>query len=338
MKMRKRIRQGGAVVLALALAWQTGLVSHVTAATAVETGRKCSVTVELDGTSEELKSLSIPVKLYKVAEVSESGTYTMLPGYESLKLSEADSDMTAQEWEEKAKEASGLVKEQTPVADAGLTVTGGAGTADGLTTGMYLVEAEEVESPEYTYTFSPFLLSLPNNYYGSGGSDDWVYDVTTGLKPEQEERMGDLEIEKTLTSYNATVGGATFVFSVEAVKEEEVVYSDVVSMSFDQAGTRQVLVEDIPAGSEVTVTEVYSGSSYENTGAAAQTVEIMADGTSGSPVQVSFTNAYDHGFNGGSGVVNHFGYTEAEGTQDAGQSGEGTWEWNQLRDNTAVEE
>ena len=36
-------------MLALALAWQTGLVSHVTAATAVETGRECSVTMELDG-------------------------------------------------------------------------------------------------------------------------------------------------------------------------------------------------------------------------------------------------------------------------------------------------
>ena len=196
-------------MLALALAWQTGLVSHVTAATAVETGRECSVTVELDGSSEELKSLSIPVKLYRVAEVSESGKYTSLPGYESLKLSEGDSDTSAQEWEEKAKTASDLVKEQTPEANAELTVTGGTGTEDGLPTGMYLVEAEEVQSPEYTYTFSPFLLSLPNNYYGSGGSDDWVYDVTTGLKPDQEERLGDLEIEKTLTSYNATVGGQT---------------------------------------------------------------------------------------------------------------------------------
>lgn len=336
--MRKRIRQGGAVILALTLAWQTGLVSHVTAATAVETGQECSVTVELNGSNEELKSLSIPVKLYRVAEVSESGNYTMLPGYESLKLSEVNSNTTAQEWEEKAKEASDLVKELTPEAEGKLTVTGGTGTEDGLTTGMYLVEAEEVQSPEYTYTFSPFLLSLPNNYYGSGGSDDWVYDVTTGLKPDQEERLGDLEIEKTLTSYNTTVGGATFVFSVEAVKEDEVVYSDVVSVAFDQAGTRQILVEDIPAGSEVTVTEVYSGSSYENTGAASQTVEILADGTTGSPVQVAFTNTYDHGLNGGSGVVNHFDYTEAEGTQEARQSGTGTWEWNQLRDNTAAEE
>lgn len=336
--MRKRIRQGGAVMLALALAWQTGLVSHVTAATAVETGRECSVTVELDGSSEELKSLSIPVKLYRVAEVSESGNYTMLPGYESLKLSEADSETTAQEWEEKAKEASGLVKEQEPEADGKLTVTGGTGTEGGLTPGMYLVETEEVQSPEYTYTFSPFLLSLPNNYYGTTGSDDWVYDVTTGLKPEQEERLGDLEIEKTLTSYNETIGKTTFVFSVEAVKEDEVVYSDVVSVTFDRAGVRQVLVEDIPAGSEVTVTEIYSGSSYENTGAVSQTVEILADGTEGSPIQVSFTNTYDHRFNGGYGVVNHFDYTEEEGGQEVGQSGSGSWEWSRLPDNTAAEE
>lgn len=330
--MRKRIRQGGALALALVLAWQTGLSSRVSAATAVETGRDCSVTIELDDPGDELKGLDIPVKLYRVAEVSESGAYTMREGYESLKLEEADSEMTAKDWEEKAGEAVEIVNEQKPEADAVLTVSDGSGKADGLETGMYLVAAEEVQSPYHTYTFNPFLLSLPNNYYHSGASDDWVYEVTAGLKPEESRRLGGLVIEKTLTSYNETLGGADFVFSVEAQDGGDVVYSDVVSVSFDRPGQQEVLVEGIPAGSEVTVTEVYSGAGYENTGADSWTIVIVADQEQSEPVRVSFHNTYDHRLNGGSGVVNQFSYTAPE------DDGDGTWEWNQLRDNTAAEE
>ena len=86
------------------------------------------------------------------------------------------------------------------------------GVAGDLSTGMYLVVAESVQSPEYTYDFTPYLISLPNNYYSETEDDTWVYDVTTGLKPAQTERYGDLVIEKTLTAYNATLGGADFIF------------------------------------------------------------------------------------------------------------------------------
>ena len=53
----------------------------------------------------------------------------------------------------------------------------------------------------YLYKFNPYIISLPDNlYYQSGDAKDdaWIYDVTTGLKPERENRYGSLKIVKTL--------------------------------------------------------------------------------------------------------------------------------------------
>ena len=43
---------------------------------------------------------------------------------------------------------------------------------------------------------------------------------------------------------------------------DEVVYSNVESITFTAAGQESVILDRIPAGAQVTVTEVYSGSSY----------------------------------------------------------------------------
>lgn len=155
---------------------------------------------------------------------------------------------------------------------------------------MYLVAAETVQTSEYTYDFSPYLVSLPNNYYSGEHPDDtWVYDVTTGMKPQQTQRYGDLEIVKDLTAYNTSLQDALFVFQVEGTRNGENVYSDVVTIKFNEAGKKTALVKHLPAGTEVTVTEIYAGGSYKNTSGDTQTATIIAEGEDNSPVSVSFT-------------------------------------------------
>ena len=65
-----------------------------------------------------------------------------------------------------------------------------------LATGLYLVDTPEVVTTNYTYTFTPYLVSLPTNNYYSNGNDNWIYDLTAtnaiGLKPEEHARYGDL--------------------------------------------------------------------------------------------------------------------------------------------------
>ena len=327
MKMKKRRKQGTAVVLALRLT-VPGIMYTAQAATGIDTDRDCSVSFQLDGTFQELESLEIPVNLYQVAQVDETGTYEAVTGFESLDLESVDDQTTAQEWEEKAAQAVQIIEDGDNIQPARTTTVEEG--AQGLSTGMYLVEAQQVQSSEYTYSFTPYLVSLPNNYYSSSGDDTWVYDVTTGLKPEQEVRYGSVQINKTLDTYNATLGGASFIFSVEAVKDGETVYSDVVSLVFDGPGTKSVEVGNIPAGAQVTVTEVYSGSSYQIVGNNVATAVISAE----TSAQVSFANTYDGSNNGGSSIVNHFTYTAPEGTD----SGEGTWNWTQQTDSTDIQE
>ena len=350
MKMKKRIKQGSAAALALVLAVPAMTYQNIQAAVGIDTDRNCSVEFQVDGTFAELRTLDIEVDLYKVAQVDATGAYTALNGFQELGLDKIDSETTAEEWEQMAVQAADLIRDQETAPGLTAVLEDGEGIARDLDTGMYLVEARQVQSAEYTYSFTPYLLSLPNNYYSTSGSDDWVYDVTTGLKPEQEVRYGSIRIDKTLDTYNETLGEATFIFSVEAEKansqgQMENVYSDVVSLVFDGPGTRSVEVGNLPAGARVTVTEVYTGASYELTTAASQTLTVIAEGEAGNPGTVAFANTYDGENNGGASVVNHFGYTAPENEaaaqleQAAGAAQEkGTWRWTQHKDSTDMQE
>ena len=349
MKMKKRIKQGGAAALALVLAVPALTYQSVQAATGIETDRSCSVEFQVDGDFAELKTLDIDVNLYKVADVEGTGAYTALNGFQDLGLDKVSSETTAQEWEEMAGQAAELIHDQDMEPAERAVIEEGTGMAGNLDTGMYLVEARQVQSPEYTYSFTPYLLSLPNNYYSSTGDDTWVYDVTTGLKPEQELRYGSIQINKTLDSYNATLGETTFIFSVEAEKENsqgtmENVYSDVISQVFDGPRIKRIEVGIIPAGAQVTVTEVYSGASYELTTTGSQTLTVIAEGEAGNPGTASFANTYNGENNGGSSIVNHFGYTAPENQSGADVENaaraaqqEGTWRWTQHRDSTDIQ-
>ena len=142
------------------------------------------------------------------------------------------------------------------------------------------------------------------------------------MKPQQTQRYGDLEIVKDLTAYNTSLQGALFVFQVEGTRNGENVYSDVVTIKFNEAGKKTTLVKHLPAGTEVTVTEIYAGGSYKNTSGDTQTAPINAEGEDNSPVSVSFTNTYDGRLVPGTGIVNHF------------ENKDGEWSWEQQDDNT----
>lgn len=311
----KRCRKGDAWILMLALLFSLlPAVAKVYGAGGIDTGRACAADFRLDGQYPELEALSVPVKLYQTASVGADGTYTPREEFASLDFSITGGETTAQDWEKLAEQASALVDAGNihPAAELLVQRQPGeeyaAGRAQGLSPGMYLVRAESVQSPEYTYHFIPYLAALPDNYYAENGNDSWVYEVETELKPERQDRLGSLVIEKELTAYNATLGGASFVFQIEAIKEGKSVYSDVVSLTFDEPGVKSVQIDKLPAGAVVEVTEVYSGASYQAVTELRQTTVIAAEGEGQNPALVHFENEYDGRPNGGSGIVNHFKY------------------------------
>ena len=265
MTMKKRIKTAGALTLAAITVLSAAGLSSVYGALGVETDRKCSLTFTLDDTEfDELRDLEIPVDVYKVADITEEAVYdtAKYTDFAGLGL-EKVSSTTAEEWAQMAEKAMETVENKgiKPTEKVKVTKPEGetksTGVITDLETGMYLVQAETVQSSEYTYDFTPYLVSLPNNYYSKENQDDaWVYDVTTGMKPQQTQRYGDLEIVKDLTEYNASLKDALFVFQVEGIRNNKQVYSDVVSIKFNQAGEKSVLVKDLPAGTKVTVKEV----------------------------------------------------------------------------------
>ena len=112
----------------------------------------------------------------------------------------------------------------------------------------------------------------------------------------------------------------------------------MVSLTFVGPGIRSLEVGDIRYGAQVTVTEVYSGSSYTLVSSPSQNTAITSDAFA----PVNFANTYDGENNGGSSIVNHFTYTLPENVEDegaeAGEQASGTWNWNKYTDSAAVQE
>ncbi|WP_165247993.1 DUF5979 domain-containing protein [Adlercreutzia sp. ZJ141] len=212
-----------------------------------------------------------------------------------------------------------------------------------LASGLYLLVAHgaNLSAADYTTTledgrtatvaysqlkecaFEPVLMSLPTHEAAAGqplttaSGTDWLYDADTLLKPQVKPRMGSLEITKTLdrfeTDGTAVDNAATFVFSVQATDASgNKVYDDVVSIVFNQPGSKSVLIENkIPVGANVVVREVYSGASYTVVGASEKTAVIEADAVA----HVSFENTTGNTKVHGGSVTNSFTYDkDASGT------------------------
>ena len=314
--MNKRLKQGTTFLLALALAFPLLALPGARAANAIETDRKCSVSFSVSGADNELADAGtdIKVNLYKVADVDVSGNYTATGAFTGVDVSSvrADNNDAASEWAERAKKAKEKLSDSVNPSYT-VALTGGIGNKDGLDTGLYLVDTPEVVTTNYTYTFTPYLVSLPTNNYYSNGNDTWIYDLTDtnaiGLKPEEHARYGDLKINKTLANHNATTGKkATFVFKIEITPLKGKTETRIESLDFEAAGDSSVTITKIPAGAKVKVTEVYSGASYKLTSANDQTATIVATdrGSTNTPASVSFTNDIDDNMNGGYGVKNNF--------------------------------
>ena len=341
--IRKRWKREGALLLALALVLSgTGLL-ETRAAVAVDDTQNFSLTVNVaelytlveeeenpyqPGTGDmyepDLSGMmeKVSVRLYKVADIEPSGKYTFIGAFNGVSGLDADqinADTNAAMWLDMAEAAEGVVEDNhisplniSPVKEDSKFIYK---KDNNLTLGLYLILVDPVSTDHYTYSFAPYLVSVPGNNYYEDETDDWIYDVEVGLKVEQTPRYGNLVINKDLTGFNATYGdNAIFVYEVEILTleeqakqpEQQTAETRIVTLEFSAADTDSVTIEDIPAGARVTVTEVYSGAGYQTVGNDAAEVTIIADGEEDSPVSVSFVNEPDNTFTGGYGAINHF--------------------------------
>lgn len=260
--------------------------------------------------SEDLNEADLVVDLYKVADWDGSD----LAALEPFQIPDWDA-ATSESWVQVAQDAAKAVllpavRQPDRTLDAGvqneleaglyLAVIHGKEETDFVTT-VKNEDGEDslatrVSTGGYVYTFRPELITVPTQV-----DRNWQWDVMANMKPRRDERRGNLEIVKTLLTYD-TSAPATFIFQVDWDDAGQH-HSSVRTVTFDQPGQRVVLAENLPVGAKVTVTEVYSGAGYKLINDQVQTVVIEPDETA----QVEFINDYDGGGSGGV-VINHFTY------------------------------
>lgn len=321
------------------------------AADAIDLSKKCRLTITANDSvvEDEAGGVTIPVNLYKVADVDVSGNFSGISVWENMefyagKAGAGAAEVTADEWLKLAEEAAELLPEgaepagETELtlgkrnAESGRTSAGADEEAviEDLGVGMYLVMPEEVYNGEYTvkYTFTPYLTALPGSEYTltGAGTDTWNYDTTIGLKAEAEQQYGDLVINKTLNTYNASLGAMTCVFRVTGTYGNGRTYDNVISATLD-GNTGSVTLSRIPAGMTVTVTEEYAGGSYEVVGEGTAATTIVSNAAPNyTAAEVFFTNDYDGGNRGGNGITNRF---DSNVSENAGpdDNNNRAWAW-----------
>lgn len=332
MKISRNFKRGCALALAALLALPCVNLMQTKAAGPVIQDRKCELTVEVnalelgeDASEEDFKAMTVQVNVYKVADVNASAEFTSTGQFKDLNFNIVmdDEETNAATWENLAKQAVGKLEGVVPT-ETGEIKKGAPAVIKGLDVGMYLVAPQETFNEDYSrkYVFPPYLTALPSSDYTQtgAGSDDWQYDRTIYLKGEAQPQFGKLTINKTLSNYNETLGLTTSVFEIVGKdKQENVVYTNVASITHNGAGTESVTIENIPAGITVTVTEVYAGASYEIDGENVKDAMIVSDeavGPGNAEASVAFTNKLNGGHDSGYGLMNEF---------KAGEDGD--WEW-----------
>lgn len=337
------MKRGYALALAFLLTLPCLAKIRTEAALAIDTKADCSLTVSVEDSDykDDFNDMIIPVTLYRVADVDAAGRFTAVDPFAKVDFGNVGSTATADDWMKLAETAKGCLEGDPAVPEENVSTVnveksqgaGGyaTGTFEDLRTGMYLVVPADTYNADHTvkYTFTPYLTALPSSEYTltGSGSEDWDYDTVVGLKAGEETQYGKLNITKVLTNYNETLGRTSFVFQIEGRDETgTVVYSNVISTTHEGTEPKTVILDKIPAGLNVTVTEVYSGASYRVVGSDTDSDVIWSDsaveaGTAGGKgpngeAGVTFTNEYDGGNRGGYGVTNQFD-----------SDGNGGWIW-----------
>lgn len=177
-RAQKRIWRAGAATL-LCLVLPVFLLCHAAAAVGIDVSVPCSLTIE--DKYEEMPLPGVPFSIYRVAAISGTGAFDLLPEFAAS--GETVNGLTeASQWKELAERMeawagaqgiSALARQETD--EAGKT------TFTGLEAGLYLVVGESISLGGRIYDSAPFLLSLPHL---NATGDDWDYHVTTEPKNE----------------------------------------------------------------------------------------------------------------------------------------------------------
>lgn len=296
----------------------------------------------------ELQAAEVKVHLYRTASVSAEGKFTALGDFAGVSGFDLSDVSTAAKLEELAKVATSVLAKKQTKADAEITLKEQSGrasaVAENLATGLYLLTADDVVTDNSKFVFQPVLVALPQD-----GNTFWQYLMAVTLKYENDAKESKIIIEKELDNWYDINSGydiplhTMFVFEVTAVYNEKTVYNDVLSLDFTEPGKKQIVVEGLPVGADVTVTEVYSGGEYQlKTGDKTQTLKVKGPDFDDDPEEFTdwtvfyFENTLNRRLIVTGGVVNYYEkFGEGWHSWVPVNSNEGTVDLNKTPENAA---
>jgi hypothetical protein len=228
----------------------------------ISTDRNCSLTVSYCAGGVAFSEL--PVKLYKIADVSADYRYTLTAFYEKTNLI-LNGIRTQGEWNVIRSTLEAYILANAVASDFNVaTDAEGKASFGALRTGLYLAVADCVVQDDATYIFDSSLIALP----GLGVDGAWQYHVDAVAKSEAiPPSEGDEEIElKVLKLWKGDVEGSARPATVEieifrnGVSHQRVILSEdnrwTYSWTAKNDGADWKVVErNVPRGYTMTVEE-----------------------------------------------------------------------------------
>ena len=165
------------------------------------------ISLTLFANDEDIPLTGVGFELYLIADMNEYAQFELRPAYQGFS-GDINNMEFATDWILAAEELLTMIGGADPDAAA---TSGGDGVAvfNDLTPGLYLVTGKPVQILPWTYTFTPFMVSVPTRDW----DDEWVYDVFSDVKLEKEPAMTSIEVAKVWDDmgYEANRPGSIYV-------------------------------------------------------------------------------------------------------------------------------
>ena len=249
---------------------QVQAASTTDAKESISTEQDCSLTISY--CSGGIAFSGLPIRLYKIADVSADFQYTRTAPFEKSNLI-LDGIQTVDEWNviRSTLETYILANEVAPHLNS-ITDMGGKASFDSLKPGLYLAITDHAVQNEITYVFDSALIALPD----LGVDGLWQYQIEVVSKsqiiPPSEEEI-ELKVRKLWKGDNGDstrpVAIEVEIFrngtSYQTVKLSEDNHWAYSWTSHDDGSDWKVVEKNIPAGYTMTIEERENSFTLTNT-------------------------------------------------------------------------
>lgn len=239
------------------------------AAGKIELDRKGKLTLEYQFEKQPLAD--VPVSLYRVADVEASGYLKLSGDFKNYNVDLEDLDSTG--WKIAAETFSVYIsRDQIPPLIADKTEADGSIRFEELSTGLYLIKADDIRIGTNNYHSDPFFISLPS----VNEDNEWIYDVKSHPKTITVTRANEKSITavKVWNDYGSGVTRPENI-QISLLKDGGVYDTVILSASnywrytwngLDESHIWTVAENDVPAGYTAAYTK--EGSIYTITNTA----------------------------------------------------------------------